>query len=151
MTTLEKILEVTQSNLAVEISSFADVSIDDYERGELDHVNYFENDTKTFCSTPKTLKTDILDALEDYVEHVIYTTYNSDDIKEQLENRDDTNFFVSVLVDNNNSEASDAQIARWKAGQEILYIQDNCITISINGTNIECNLLNELLFDTVAA
>jgi hypothetical protein len=151
MTPTQKILQQTQQTLAVEISSFADVHIDDYQQGELDHVNYFENTTKTFCSTPETLKADILDALESYVENVIYTTYNEDDIKEQLENRDDSNFFVSVLVDNDNREPNDAQIARWKAGEETLYIQDNCITISVNGTDIECELLNELLFDEVTA
>lgn len=151
MTPTQKILNQTQQTLSVEIRSFADVSIDDYEQGELDHVNYFENDTKRFSSTTETLKEDILSNLEKYVTDVIYTTFNEDDIKEQLENRDDESFFVSVLVDNNNREPNDAQIARWKEGNETLYIQDNCITISVNGTDIGCELLNELLFDEVTA
>ena len=151
MNITQKILEASQSTLSVEIKSFADVSIDSYEEGELDHVNYFENDTKRFTSTEDTLKEDILSNLEDYVENVIYTDYNEESIKEQLADRDDSSFFVSVLVDNDNTEPSETQLEDWKNGTETLYIQDNCITISINGTDIECELLNELLFDTVTA
>jgi len=151
MKATQKILEKTQTNLSVEIRSFADVSIDDYNQGELDHVNYFENDTKRFSSTEATLKEDILSNLKKYVEDSIYTDYNEESIKEQLADRDDVSFFVSVLVDNNNTEPSETQLENWENGIETLYIQDNCITISINGTDIECELLNELLFDTVMA
>jgi len=143
---IEKVNTEIEGLYTVTIKSDAVVHLDDYELGEGELRNSYDNDTKEFSSTQETLVEDIQTNLTSYIEDTLYATFDETAIKEQLEDESEYHFWVSAFVDIDNTEPSDDQIENWKNGNEELFIQDNDIQISINGKAISNGLLADILF-----
>jgi hypothetical protein len=88
----------------------ADVYEDDYNEGEGSHVNSFgEKVNKSFSSGQQ--------LLEYISENILYHTVK----KENCNIMDDGRIVTSVLVDVDNSSASNSEIEEWKKGNKKLY------------------------------
>ena len=91
------------------ITSFHDVVVDDYENGEGETANFYVLDKIINANTP-------FEAVKQYFEDFLYFGFNvGNAIVEQ------TDLFYSVLVDEDNSEASIEQQNLWKDGKLKLY------------------------------
>lgn len=97
-----------------------EVTIDDYERGELDYVNSY--------NLP--IDGEIYDTIEDLLAAINYEmsafTTNKDYYC-YIDGRIDTD----TLVNNDNEEPSEDEIARWKKGEETLYNAHLCCAITM--------------------
>jgi hypothetical protein len=148
MNGLDRIKNEIGNTFQVEISSHAEVHVDSYEHGEGEWRNSWENQTMSFTVIDENELADTIKTkLKDYIENELYTDYNQDDLVEMFNNYgDETYFYITKFVDVDNQEPSDSQIEDWKKGQEELFIQDNTVTVSINGTDITGESLQALLF-----
>ena len=84
------------------VQTNTEVYIDDYDQGELDHVNSYGESYQVMAKSPK-------EAIE-----LVITKYLYFDLGEGL-NLDDTPSF-STLVDVDNAELSKGELAKWKRG-----------------------------------
>jgi len=148
MTTIQKIDNLIQTNeYKVEISSYTDVYLDDYEQGELEHRNSWVNDKESFYIEKEHLRETLKEELEEYITDTLYAEYKFEWLKESLTSYDDTDtaFFYSNFVDVDNTTPTEDQIQNWKDGKEELFNQSISIVISIDGTDIPISILRELL------
>jgi hypothetical protein len=148
---IEKINKEIAGSYTVTIESDAIVHVDDYENGEGEYRNSFDNRDMEFNSSPETLVEDIKTNLQKYIKNEICTSYDETSLKEQMADEDEDHFWVSVFVDVDNTEPNESQIERWKKGEEELFVQDNDVRISINGTPLKNGILTNILFDEVTA
>jgi hypothetical protein len=108
------------------ISSTHEVYKDDYNEGETDYVNGYSLKSKIINS--ETTK----EAIQKYFEDELYYKFNVDyayiDHEEDIDASKNT-LHYSVLVDNENSEASEYEIELWKKGELELYANNIFLTI----------------------
>ena len=146
--TIEKINKLILSGeYYVQISSVTDVYVDDYERGELDHRNYWENDTLDFYEIKENLSDTLNDKIKYYIESILYAEYNQEWLKDVLCNYYDDYFYYNNFVNVDNETPTEKEVELWRNGKVELFNQTICITIKINGVLIPTNILFELLFD----
>lgn len=148
MSALEKINSLVASHYVVIIQSDTEVFVDDYENGEGESRNSWVNDTNTFKLTTETLSSGLKDAIREYYLNVLELNYTDDELRESLGSYLDQTYFYthSKLVDVDNTKPSKQQISLWQDGEEELFTHSTTVTISINGIDIPCELLTDLLF-----
>lgn len=81
-----------------------DVYVDSFERGELDHVNFFDTKGEYKVENP-------FEAIEKHLDSLGY------DLKKehcQIDEQETNKVWYSVLVDEENCKASDSEIELWK-------------------------------------
>ena len=94
--------------IMIKVKMIVDVYEDDYNEGEIRHANYWEENHE--------FNHDDLDlAISDAMDKSYYS-YN----KKYLDN-DDGVLRYSVMVDEDNCEASQSEIEEWKLGNKTLY------------------------------
>ena len=108
------------------ISSTHEVYKDDYNDGETDYVNGYSLKSKIINS--ETTK----EAIQKYFEDELYYKFNVDyayiDHEEDIDASKNT-LNYSVLVDNENSEASEEEIELWKKDKLELYANNIFLTV----------------------
>jgi hypothetical protein len=108
------------------ISSTHNIYEDDYNEGEGKEVNYYTLKAIVIAENAK-------EAIKKYFENTLYYSFS---FEYAIIDEEDTNIlFYSNLVDENNSEASEAEKEAWKKGNKKLY-SDNA--------RIEINMLNAI-------
>jgi len=146
MTTINKINNLIEDNYTIEISSYTEVYLDSYEEGELDLRNHWQNEKMTFNTDSKTLEADIQVNIEEYIENVLFATYNKTYVIDSLKNViDDNSFWYNNFVDVENTTPDEAQIEEWKKGEIELFTQYIRITTSINGVEIPADIMLEIM------
>jgi hypothetical protein len=89
------------------------IYIDNYEQGEGENVNNF--DTKgTFKAENAT------EAIEKHLSSLGYS-FNPEYMQEDEEEGQENKIWYSVLVDAENSEASEAEVNKWRNDKIVLY------------------------------
>lgn len=91
------------------IKSYHSVSIDKYNEGELDTVNWYDLSSEIDAENYK-------QAIEKYFDKTLFYELNFDNVN-IIENV----LKYNVLVDAENSEASESQIENWKNDEITLY------------------------------
>lgn len=136
----KKIIELINNSYEVEISSFTDVTADNYKNGcEVNPCNYFEGDKISFnLDTLDNIQDILKDRIMDYLENNIFYY---EKIKEDSFCIIDERLCINQLVNNNNYEPSENELKAWKKGEIDLYIQDINIYISINGIELNSDIL----------
>ena len=108
------------------ISSTHEIFKDSYNEGETDYVNGYSLKSKIINS--ETTK----EAIQKYFEYELYYKFNFDyahiDHEEDIDASKNT-LHYSVLVDNENSEASEYEIELWKKDKLELYANHIFLTI----------------------
>lgn len=93
------------------ITSTHDVYVDDFKEGETDHVNYYSSNGFVSADSWK-------DAAIKYLNDNLYYDINIKDV----EISEDVNCLqTSVIVDEENVQASRHDIDQWKNGSKMLY------------------------------
>ena len=108
------------------IESVHDVYIDDYNEGETTHVNFY--DIKQNVKAENTRE-----AINKFFEKILFYKFNFENAiitNEEDENEPVNRLEYSVLVDEENNEASEIDIEKWKKNKKTLFA--NNITIYIN-------------------
>jgi hypothetical protein len=140
---MKKLLQKIENSFTMVISSNTEVYKDEYIHGEeMSSCNYFENASKTYNNL------NILENIKNYIEDILYRDYDETELKESLYNSclDSDYFFYSNFVDEDNTTPSSYQVAEWKKGNENLYNQYICISVTINGTEISCDDIIDYCF-----
>ena len=99
------------------IVSHHDVYIDDYEKGELENVNYYNIKEFVVAETPR-------EAIKKYFDEILCYSFSISSAIITHEEDDDepiNRLEYSVLVDDENIEASELERLLWKEGNKKLY------------------------------
>jgi hypothetical protein len=107
------------------ISSTHEIFKDSYTEGETDYVNSYSLKSEINSETTR-------EAIQKYFEDELYYKFNFDYARinhEELNNEPKNTLHYSVLVDNENSEASEAEIELWKKDKLDLYSNNIFLTI----------------------
>ena len=102
-----------------------DIYIDSYNEGEGKHVNYYDIKAEVKAENPT-------QAIEKYFEDTLYYNFNMNlayIAHEEDEDQPVNVLHYSVLVDEENAEASVEEVELWKEGKKVLY--SNNIYLSI--------------------
>jgi hypothetical protein len=109
------------------ISSTHEIFKDSYTDGQTEYVNGYSLKSKIINS--ETTR----EAIQKYFEDELYYKFNFDyayiDHKEDIDASKNT-LHYSVLVDNDNNEASETEIELWKKGKLELYANNIFLTIN---------------------
>jgi len=108
-----------------QIVSNHDIYVDDYNKGELDNVNWFKMDSIISAN-------DTNEAIQKYFNDVLYYSFNIDGAYIPHTEDDSVSkniLHYSVLVDVDNNEASENEIELWKESKLKLYVDNIHITI----------------------
>lgn len=108
------------------ISTSHDVYVDDYNEGELDHVNSYGLESKIKADTWQ-------QAVNKYFEEVLYLSLGI----ESCEVEEFNIFITTCLVNELNLHPSDYEVKQWEEGKKELY--SNTIRIKVYEIN-EVNL-----------
>ena len=100
------------------IESNHDVYKDSYNEGETENINYYNLKSIVQAKNPK-------EAIKQYFDKELCYSFNIDN----SDTDEDGVLHYSVLVDEENSEATEKEIELWKEGKKVLY--SNNITLSI--------------------
>ena len=93
------------------IKSYHEIYVDDYNEGELDHVNSYN--MTAFIKAP-----DVGSAIQQYIENCLYYKFNH----EYLDiSGDDMSSYYDVLVDEDSNEITENERELWKQGELKLY------------------------------
>ena len=102
------------------VEIFTDVYIEDYEHGELDRVNYYENEEEVTTESP-------IKAIEKALNNLAFS------FKVEYSETDENNntLFYSNLVDNEGFEVTekDSLYKEWQEGKRVLYIANHTIKV----------------------
>ena len=149
---MENILDRVNKQIAgeytVTIKAFASVEEDDFKQGAIggctnswtqDDLSFTTNQDNLINDIQTNLKKDVdediggadFDSLN--IDNLLVDDFNSLNFDNLLVDDLDNHFWVSLFVDNDNYEPSESQIEAWKKGEETLYIQDNDVSIEVNG------------------
>jgi len=146
MQIVNNIQNLVRGNYNCKISSRVDVHEDDYNQGELDWVNGWSGDIISFDATDENIVEYIKHQLTNYISSELDMEYTEAQIIEAMDSyMDDNNFFISQAVDVDNCEPTEDLITKWKKGEEKLYTQDACITITINGKELPIEILVNIM------
>jgi hypothetical protein len=109
------------------IESLHFVNIDDYNEGEQNQVNCYEQKATIKAENPR-------EAIKQYFETQLYFSFDiekaaieHEEEGEEAENLNKLNY--SNLVDEENSEANEKEIEEWKQGKKVLYSNTTIISI----------------------
>lgn len=102
------------------IDSFHSVFIDDYKEGEGENVNNYTQTAEVKAET-------VNEAIELYFKRTLF--YSFDFKNAYIDDENSKVLHYSNLVDEDNSEASESQIERWKQNKLTLY--SNTIQIEV--------------------
>jgi len=103
------------------IETIHDIYVDSYENGELNYVNGWNLNADIKAENPR-------EAIEKYFEKELYYKFNFEHLDKDEEQIN--KFWYSVLVDEDNTEASEAQIKDWKKDKLKLYANNITLFIS---------------------
>lgn len=92
------------------ITSTHDVYIDSFNEGEKESVD-------SYYLSDEIRKDNVNEAIEDYIKNSLYFNYHK-----ELTYKEDNKIYLSVLVDEDNTEANEKQIEQWKNNKLTLYI-----------------------------
>lgn len=92
------------------ITSTHEVFIDSFNEGEKESVN-------SYYFSDEIIKDNVDEAIEDYIKNSLYFNYHKG-----LTHKEDNKIYLSVLVDEDNTEANEKQIELWKNNKLTLYI-----------------------------
>lgn len=125
-----------QKGFEIEISGFVDVYEDDYKKGEISNVNYWELKSKYFIiddilKNKELIKKEVID----YINNELFNNIECSEYKALFSCCMDNRILWSQLCDEKNSEPTETQYQLWKDGKIKLYTQNFDISIKIN--NIE--------------
>lgn len=109
------------------INSVHDCHLENYEHGELQYVNGYNQEAVINAENPR-------EAISKYFENELYYNFSFENavVLHEQEEEDDNNknkLFYDVLVDVENSEASKKDIELWKEGKIQLYSNSIHLTI----------------------
>ena len=93
------------------IKSYHNIYVDDYNEGELDHINGYN--MTAFIKAP-----DAGDAIQQYIENCLYYKFNSNYLDTS---GDDISSYYDVLVNKDDAEATENERELWKNGELKLY------------------------------
>jgi len=148
MNAFEYLDQLILDNYTIEVTSEVMVYEDHYDTGEGRYITSFENASKRFYSTRENLSDELRRAIIEYVEDVLFIDCDDDMIAEAINaSINDYSFWISFNVNTQNEHPSVDEITRWKNNQGHMYLQDNRITVTINGAEIPNELLFELIFE----
>ena len=108
------------------IKSIHDIYIDSYSEGEKENVNFYDIEQNVKAENPR-------EAIKKFFEEILYYKFNFENAiisNEEDENEPVNRLEYSVLVDEENNEATEKDIEKWKQNKKTLYA--NNITISIH-------------------
>ena len=111
------------------IKTIHEVFIDKFNEGELDFVNAYNIEAKIQAENPR-------EAIKKYFENELYYKFDFESAyipHEEEETEEKNNLHYSVLVDNDNNEASKSEVEAWKQNKLKLY--SNNIFLSIYELN----------------
>jgi len=146
MNTIDKINELIDNTYTIEIKSYTDVHLDDYEDGELEYRNGWANDTTTFHTESENLTEEVSSHLFTYLDDTLFLEYKKEHLIDSLNSGDEeTCFWMSNFVDNDNTTPSESQVEEWKDKKIELFVQSISISISVNGTELPACLILEIL------
>lgn len=114
------------------IKSYHNIYVDDYNEGELDHINGYN--MSAFIKAP-----DAGNAIQQYIENCLYYKFNSNYLDTS---GDDISSYYDVLVDKDDAEATENERELWKQGKLKLY--NNQIRIEVYNVSIVTN--NEIQY-----
>ena len=102
------------------VEIFTDVYIEDYEHGELDRVNYYENEEEVTTESP-------IIAIEKALNNLGF----SFDVKYSETDEDNNSLYYSNLTDNDNFEVTekDSLYKEWQEGKRVLYTANHTIKL----------------------
>lgn len=106
-----KLTKKTNNMIEYLIKSYHEIYVDDYNEGELDHVNGYN--MTAFIKAP-----DVGSAIQQYIENCLYYKFNSNYLDTS---GDDISCYYDVLVDDEGIEATEADRELWKNGELKLY------------------------------
>jgi hypothetical protein len=86
------------------------ISEDDFEQGEGAQVNWYKESRTIEANDPG-------DAIHKYFSNVLYYKFDM-----AFSVVDGDTLFYDVMVDDDNAEASDAELLKWKSNQMKLYV-----------------------------
>ncbi len=149
MSVLTELEKLTSNSYVISISSDTTVHKDDYQNGEGDCVNSWENSKKVFKTTSDKISTELSIALKEYIENELNLDYDANDMESLFdEYTEDDHIWLSRFVDVDNDTPSKEQIESWKQGDEELFVQLICVYVEINGIAVNCEMLKKLIFST---
>ena len=109
------------------IESVHDICIDSYSEGEKENVNFYDIKQNVKAENPR-------QAIEKYFETELFFSFNLKYAyivhEEEGEEEPQNKLFYSVLVEEENNEATEKDIEKWKQNKKTLYA--NNITIYIH-------------------
>ena len=109
------------------IESVHDIYIDSYSEGEKENVNFYDIKQNVKAENPR-------QAIEKYFETELFFSFNLKYAyivhEEEGEEEPQNKLTYSVLVDEENNEATEKDIEKWKQNKKTLYA--NNITIYIH-------------------
>lgn len=102
------------------VEIFTNVYIDDYEQGELDRVNYYENEEEVTTENP-------IKAIEKALNNLGF----SFKVEYSETDEDNNTLYYSNLVDNDSFEITekDSLYKEWKEGKRVLYTANHAIKV----------------------
>jgi hypothetical protein len=103
------------------ISTIHRVFVDSYNEGEQEYANGY--DIKSNVNAEN-----VREAIEKYFESTLYYKFNFKDAYIDDENKNTLHY--SVLVDDENNEASEEEIALWREEKKRLYSNNIILTVS---------------------
>lgn len=101
------------------------IYVDSYEEGELNQVNAYSLDKEVKADSPK-------QAIEKYYEDFLYYSFSWGGAllpHEEEETEEKNTLHYSVLVDEENCEASETEVNEWKQEEKVLYSNNIFLTI----------------------
>ena len=104
------------------ITSEHNVYVDSFKNGELENVNNYDIKANVKALSP-------IEAIEEYFKNTLYYDFNKDYMQEDEEEENKNKIWYSVLVDEENIQATETQKKEWKRGKKTLYA--NNITLFI--------------------
>ena len=108
------------------IQTSHDISIDTYNEGQGDNVNFYTMEEKIKSENPR-------EAIEKYFKNNLGYIFNIENSyivhKEEGDEEGINKMYYDVLVDVENMEASKKSIDLWKEGKEKLYNDSVCLVI----------------------
>lgn len=89
------------------ILSFHSVHVDDYEQGELEHVQDYEVKAEVTADTAK-------EAIQKYIESVLYMRFEPETL--YIDKSEDV-IHYDAIVDNDNHDITESDREQWKKGE----------------------------------
>jgi hypothetical protein len=99
------------------------VYVDSFKDGELENVNNYDIKANVKALSP-------IEAIEEYFKNTLYYDFNKDYMQEDEEEKNENKVWYSVLVDEENTQATETQKKEWKRGKKTLYA--NYITLFVH-------------------